>query len=143
MMPPTKTQDLARRILSYEAVEGKTSASTRSASVRAWEKLRESLCTLAGVAGYRSLLSRALTLAQADAPWLSAVQVMADGSLQGLDAPGSRIDDDLVREGEVILLCQLLGLVLTFIGADLTVRLLRDVWPDAVFEDIDSRSQRK
>jgi len=32
----------------------------------------------------------------------------------------------------------LLGLLVTFIGENLTVRLVRDVWPDAPVNDLDS-----
>jgi hypothetical protein len=143
MMPPPQTQDLARRLLAYEAVPSNTSAPTESAAVRVCEKLRKPLCALAGVASYRSLLSRALTLARAESPSLSAVQVTADGSLQGLGELEPKIDQRPGQEGGAILLAHLFALFLTFIGADLTLRLLRDVWPDAAFDDRDSRSQRK
>ena len=97
-------------------------------------KLRRPLITLAGVAGFRSLLSRALTLARAEAPSLSAIQVAADGSLQGLDELASQTDKERARDGGAILIAQLIGLLLTFIGDGLTLRLVQDVWPDAVFD---------
>ena len=75
---------LAQRLLTYEAVEGKNSKPAESAAFRVCAKLRRPLITLAGVAGFRSLLSRALTLARAEAPSLSAVQVAADGSVKVL-----------------------------------------------------------
>ena len=74
MSPPVSRQ-LARRLLTYEAAAGKNSEPTESAAFRVCEKLRQPLCSLAGVAGFRSLLSRALALARAEAPSLSAVQV--------------------------------------------------------------------
>src|ERR1039458_549658 len=43
-------RDLARRLLAYEAVAGKTSESKEAASLRVYEKLRQSLSALAGVA---------------------------------------------------------------------------------------------
>jgi hypothetical protein len=86
------------------------------------------------VAGFRSLLSRALTLARAEAPSLSAVQVAADGSLKGLDELEPQIDKEQARDGGAILIAQLIGLLLTFIGEGLTLRLVRDVWPEAVFD---------
>ena len=52
------------------------------------------------------------------------MQVAADGSLQGLDELGRQIDKDQVREGGVILIAQLLGLLLTFIGEAMTSRLV-------------------
>ena len=84
MTTPPEMRDLAHRLLAYEAVAGKTSEPMESATLRVYEKLRQSLGAFAGVAGFQSLASRALTLARSEAPSLSAVQVTADGSLQGL-----------------------------------------------------------
>jgi len=100
-----ESRHLAQRLLDYEAVAGKNSEST-SAAFRVFAKLRRPLITLAGVAGFRSLLSRALTLARAEAPSLSAVQVAADGSLKGLDELGPQIDKEQARNEGAILIAQ-------------------------------------
>jgi hypothetical protein len=126
---------LAQRLLTYEAVAGRNSEPTESAAFRVCAKLRQPLTALAGVAGFRSLFSRALTLARAEAPSLSAVHVAADGSLQGLDEVEPRTDTEQARDGGAILIAQLLGLLLTFIGEGLTLRLVQDVWPQAAFRD--------
>jgi len=101
------------------------------------------LITLAGVAGFRSLLSRALTLARAEAPSLNAVQVAADGSLKGLEGLASQTDKEQARDGGAILIAQLIGLLLTFIGEGLTLRLVQDVWPEAAFDGRVSEKERK
>jgi hypothetical protein len=134
MTLPPQTRDLAQRLLAYEGAAGKNSGPTEPAAFRVCEKLRHPLCALAGVAGFRSLLSRALTLARAEAPSLSAVQVAADGSLQGL-GPQKDEDEDQAKEGGAILIAELLGLLLTFIGKGLMLRLVQDVWPEAAFYD--------
>jgi hypothetical protein len=125
---------LAQRLLTYEAVAGENSAPAESAAFRVCAKLRRPLTTLAGVAGFRSLLSRALALARAEAPSLSAVQVAADGSVKGLDELASQTGKEQARDGGAILIAQLIGLLLTFIGEGLTLRLIQDVWPEAVFD---------
>ena len=142
-MSPPESRDLARRLITYEDVAGKTSEATEFAAFRVCERLRRPLCALAGIAGFRSLLSRALTLARAEAPSLRAVQVKVNGSLQGLDEPGSQVDEDQAREAGVILVAKLLGLLLTFIGEGLTLRLVRDEWPEAAFDDYDSGRRAK
>jgi hypothetical protein len=142
MSPPVSLQ-LARRLLTYEAAAGKNSKSTESAAFRVCEKLRLPLCSLAGVAGFRSLLSRALALARAEAPSLSAVQVGADGSLKGLDELGPQKGKDKSKEGGAILVAQLLGLLLTFVGEGLTLRLVQNVWPEPTFDDRDSGKEKK
>ncbi|MGZ4871988.1 MAG: hypothetical protein ACXV99_08825 [Candidatus Angelobacter sp.] len=102
---------------------------TEPAAFRVYEKLRRHLCALAGVAGFQSLASRALTLARAEAPNLSAVQITSDGTLQGLGELEPPIDNDEGGDG-VILIAHLLGLLFIFIGQALTLRLVQDVWPD-------------
>ena len=128
-----ESRHLAQRLLAYEAVAGENSEPAESAAFRVFAKLRLALITLAGLAGFRSLLSRALTLARADAPDLSAVEVAADGSLKGLDELASQAQEE-TQEGGVVLLTQLIGLLLTFIGEGLTLRLVQDVWPEATFD---------
>ena len=123
MLPP-QTRDLAQRLIAYEGVAGKTSEPMEFAAFRVCETLRRPVCALVGIDGFRSLLSRALALARAEAPILSGLQVAADGSLQGLDELGQQIDKDQIREGGAILVAQLLGLLLTFIGEAMTSRLV-------------------
>jgi hypothetical protein len=125
---------LAQRLLAYEAVAGENSEPAESAAFRVCAKLRRPMITLAGVAGFRSLLSRALTLARAEAPSLSSVQVAADGSLKGLDELEPQIGKEQTRDGGAILIAQLIGLLFTFIGESLTLRLVQDVWPEAAFD---------
>ena len=135
-----ESRHLAQRLLTYEAVAGENSEPAESAAFRVCAKLRRPLITFAGVAGFSSLLSRALTLARVEAPSLSAVQVTADGSVKGLDELASQTDKEQARDGGAILIAQLIGLLLTFIGEGLTLRLVQDVWPDAIF---DSRVSEK
>jgi len=134
MMLPPQTRDLALRLLAYENAAGKASERTQSAAVSVCERLRQPLVTLAGVAGFRSLLSRALTLARAEAPSLSAVQVAADGSLKGLDEPRPQVDAGQTREAGIILITQLLGLLVRVVGEAMTLQLVTsEILPDFKF----------
>ncbi len=89
-----------------------------------------------GPTGFRALLTRALALSAAEVSWLRAVQIKADGSLAGWEAPPAPQDADELREGGVVLLAQLLGLLVLFIGGVLTVRLVREVWPKVRLDDL-------
>ena len=129
MMLSRETQDLAQRLLDYEAAAGDTFQSKKSAVIRVCEKLRLPLSAIVGVADYRVLLSRALTLAKLEAPGLCAVQITTDGALQDLSETGSQIDQKRGGEEGVILLGQLLGLFVAFFGAALTLQLVEDVSP--------------
>jgi hypothetical protein len=134
MMLPAQTRDLAQRLLACENAAGKTSEPTEFAAFSVCERLRQPLITLAGVAGFRSLLSRALTLARVEAPSLSAVQVAADGSLQGLDALRPQVDADQDGEAGIILITQLLGLLVRVVGEAMTLQLVTsEILPDFKF----------
>jgi hypothetical protein len=133
MLPP-QTRDLALRLLAYENAAGKTSEPTEFAAFGVCERLRQPLITLAGPAGFRSLLARALTLARAEAPSLSAVQVAADGSLKGLDELRPQVDADQAREAGIILITQLLGLLVRAVGEAITLQLVTsEILPDFRF----------
>jgi len=88
-----------------------------------------------GNGGFRALLTRALALAQADVPWLRAAYVNADGIVDGMDKPGTRISPEQLVEGSSVLLAHLLGLLVTFIGAALTLNMMREVWPEISLND--------
>jgi hypothetical protein len=90
------------------------------------EKLRPPLANLMGIGGFRALLLRALRLAGTEISWLGAVDVKADGTLEGLHL---QIDRGEFLEGRVVLLAHLLGLLVAFIGPALTSRLLAEIWP--------------
>jgi hypothetical protein len=151
MTTPSKTRDLAHRLLTCESVAGKTNEATESATFRVYEKLRKSLGAFAGCAAFESLAFRALTQAKSEAPDLWAVQVAADGSLRGLGKiePNSNIernqagDDQTGEGGGITLIARLLGLLLIFLGDTVTLSLLQDVWPDATFDDGNSGNRRK
>ena len=133
MMLPPQTRDLALRLLAYENAAGKSSEPTEFAAFGVCERLRQPLITLAGVAGFRSLLSRALTLGKAEAPSLNAVQVAVDGSLQGLDGLRPQVDVD-AREAGIILITQLLGLLVRVVGEAMTLQLVTsEILPDFKF----------
>jgi hypothetical protein len=134
MMLPPQTQDLAQRLLAYENTAGTNSEPAQFAAFGVCERLRQPLIALAGVAGFRSLLSRALTLARAEAPSLSAVQVAADGSIQGPDGLRPQIDADQAQETGIILITQLLGLLVRVLGEAVTLQLVTsEILPDFRF----------
>jgi hypothetical protein len=129
-------RDFAERLIAYETRGNNASETKNPAAFLVGEKLRPQLATLMGSLGFRALLSRALALATAEVPWLRAVRVKADCSFEGLDEFGAQVDPDEVFEGRVVLLAQLLGLLITFIGEDLTLRLVREVWPKLSLNDL-------
>ncbi len=93
-----------------------------------------------GGTGFQALLSRALAVANTDDPWLRGVQVKADGSLGGLEASDAPVDPAAMAEGGIVLVSQLLALLAAFIGENLTLQMLRDVWPELRLGDLESKN---
>jgi hypothetical protein len=93
---------------------------------------------LMGKGGFHAVLSRALAVASAEVEGLVALRVHVDGPLEGWDKAGAQVDAKERMEAGVILVAQLLALLVAFIGDDLTLRFVRDVWPKASLDDLNS-----
>ena len=77
-------RDFAKRIIDCEADGHKPAENNGPETVLVLEKLRPRLAALMGNGGFRALLARALALAGAEFPWLRAVHVKADGTMEEL-----------------------------------------------------------
>jgi hypothetical protein len=132
--PSPSTRDWARRLLAAEAANPSAADPRVHEAVRVCEKLRVSLTRLAGADGFTALLRRALALARAEVPALHGITEKADGSLEGLEelAADAR---NVGIDAAVAITAHLLGLLVTLIGAPLTVRLVREAWPDASWDE--------
>lgn len=118
----------ARRLLAYEAVAGSPSVDEDSKAFRVCEKLRGPLSKLLGVDGFRSLLLRAQALAGAELPWLLTVEIKT-GGYWDLDGVEAKRGANAIAEAEAMLVGQLLGLLVIFIGPGLTMQLVHQIWP--------------
>jgi hypothetical protein len=129
---------LAKRLMAFEAQEDQEwDSGAAAAAFAVCQKMRPYLTNLMGNSGLRPLLSRALALAAAEAPWLRAVQVKADGSLQGPDARAEPVAPEVSAEAGMVLIAHVLGLLAAFIGGHLIVQMVREVWPNLSLNDLD------
>jgi hypothetical protein len=131
--PSPSIRDLARQLLAVEAASQSAANSSMHEAVRVCEKLRVCLIRFAGADGFTALLRRALALARAEVPSLHGITEKADGSIEGLEelaahAPNVGID------AAVAITAHLLGLLVTLIGQPLTVRLVREAWPETSWD---------
>jgi hypothetical protein len=130
-------RNLARNLMIYERPGNHSNGSIAPDDFHFNERLRPQLATLYGIAGYRSLLSRALVRADAEVPWLREMHMKANGSLEGLEALRERLDPDEILDGKIELLAQLLGSLVAYIGPSLTSHLLKQVWPKTPMNEAD------
>lgn len=137
---PAAIQNLARQLLALDQARAGTVQGDLDPAARACEKLRLPLAKLAGAAGFASLLSRALALAKRQAPALDGLKVEPDGSLTGIEQLSrDPIASEAAQRAGTVLVGELLGLLVTFIGASLTLRLVREAWPDISMEAVTLR----
>lgn len=129
--PSSLMRELSRRLL---AANQTASDSHVHEAVIVSEKLRIPLTRFAGAEGFAALLRRALVLAIDEVPSLQHIKVGADGRLEGFDqlADASKAAEE--SEAAVAIIAHLLGLLGTFIGESLTLRLVREAWPDTSLE---------
>ena len=128
---------LSQRLIAYETRKNKFSETKTPAAFHVGEKLRPHLATFMGITGFRALLCRALSLGSTEVTWLRAVQVKADGSVEGLGEIEAQVGPKEMAEGGVVLVVQLLGLLVILIGENLTLRIVREVWPKLPLRDLD------
>jgi len=122
-----KLRTYAERLIANEMSLNASSKSKPTAAFVVIEKLTPHFGALMGAAGFRALISRALVLASAEVAWLRELHVKADGSFEGLNELEAQENPEEISSGGVVLLAQLLGLLVTFIGEDLTLRLLSNI----------------
>jgi hypothetical protein len=132
--PSPSIKNLAKRLLAVEAASPRDAGARVHEAVRVCEKLRVSLTRFAGADGFASLLRRSLALARVEVPSLNRIMVNPDCSMEGLEALATE-DADGGIEAATALAAHLLGLLVTFIGEPLTLRLVREAWPNASLDE--------
>jgi hypothetical protein len=126
-------RELAGWILAYELDLLNGEAAPAVAAERACQRFYERLRPLVTLAGSQAFMSRSLRLAGAEFPFLGSVRAgpSSEECLQGLDAALIDVEAAAATAGFVTVLAHMIGLLVTFIGHDLTMHAIRQAWPDA------------
>lgn len=135
---PPSIPKLVSQLLEIEDASAGSSCSDLDRAVKVCERLRVPITKLTGPVGFSSLLSRAVAIARRQAPSLLGLRVDAGGLLVSQNeihtyAPLPVRD---ARGGSELLIGELIGLLITFIGEPLTLSLVREAWPDVSIETL-------
>ena len=130
-------RSIAKHLMVTETRRTSSAKAATGAGFPVTDELRPHLATLVGKSGVRALLARSLALASAEVSWLRAAQAHADSDMEGLEALAADLDPAELFEGRVVLLAQLLGLLVAFIGPSLTSRLIGEIWPEVPLKERD------
>jgi hypothetical protein len=134
-------RDLVRRLRAVSRADADPHVDETAVVI---EKLRIPLTRFAGTEGFASLLRRALMLARADVSSLQSIKVGADGRLQGIEQLAAETGAGTAGAGTDAVATvaeHLLELLVTFIGERLTLRLVREAWPDTSLDEYNSRGE--
>jgi hypothetical protein len=132
MLTPAQ-QELARWLLQHEQAgeAHHMPDGPLEPTERVLRRLAPGVTALVTTAGYRALLARALHVSKAQFPFFAGVQLSAgDAFIEGPRVmPGEPNDIGLAE-----FIGNLIALLATFIGDDLTNNLIRGAWTDAPLE---------
>jgi hypothetical protein len=129
--------------LAREGSDAESEATLADAAEAVCQKLGQRLERMITFDGYQALLSRALYLTSKPFPFVARIQ---PNSLPGryLTEVRACIQDEEsahAHQGLAMLLASLIGLLANFIGDELTLRLVSDVWPGARLDGADTGAQ--
>ena len=135
-------RQVALWVLRQESNDADGADSMQAALERSCQKLCVRLAKLVTATGSQALLARAIRLAAADAPFVGGLRagVVPAACLEGVHDATRGVPPELAQTGLVAVIAHLLGLLVTFVGPDLTARIVGEVWPDPPFgrEEADS-----
>jgi hypothetical protein len=137
--PPERLSEFARRLLRHEAERAGGADDVVASFQRVFSALHDRLAPLISSSGYQTLFARALKLAARDFPFVAGVSIHGDGSLSGLQAAYTRNPSE-VADAFTAVLAHFIWLLVIFIGENLGLRKVREVWPEVPLDGADSSS---
>lgn len=140
--PPERLFDFARRLLRHEAKSAGRTDEMGVAFERACRALHDRLAPLISSSGFYTLLARALKLAARDSPLLAGISISTNGdcALAGLDAALERRDPTEIGDALAAVLAHFMWLLVIFIGENLGLRKVREIWPELPLDSVNPSS---
>jgi len=139
------SRTMARHMLRHGAGEQAGPDALAEAAERAAMRLRARLAGLIGSTGYTILMARAVRMARAEAPALDRITVDAgaEGVLHGVREFAWEAGSPRETEaGLTAILGNVIGLLVSLIGEDLAIRLIREAWPELAHSPFDKEGQQ-
>ena len=135
--PPERLSDFARRLLRHEAESAGHADELAVGFERACRAMHDRLAPLISSSGFHTLLARALRLAARDSPFLASVSISTSGdcALSGLGSTETR-DPAEVADGLTAALAHFMWLLVIFIGENLGLRKVREIWPEVPLDGV-------
>ncbi len=141
---PTSTTDFARRLLLHEAGNGRSARDLADAMARGCLALHGQLAPLVSGAGFDALFKRAVMLAAREFSFLAAIGPLTtpNCSLDGLRQAVEGREPREVADALVAILANFIWLLVIFLGENLGLRKVHEVWPDVPLKAPASSSEK-
>ena len=125
-------REMARELLEEELRAGADGRLPSDAAERLCLRFYRGLDPLVTRAGSRAFLSRSLRLTEAEHPFVARLRAGTTDApcFEGIDDAVSGLEAAAVFTGFETVFGNMIGLLVTFIGEDLTMHALREVLPD-------------
>lgn len=131
----TALRHLAAAVITDYAGTGADAEALAAAARRAYDDLARAAAPVVGVMGLDALTGRAIHLAGREHPWLTdAREPGTEGTFEVVVTRIRRRTPAGGADGATAVLERLGGLLVALIGEGLTWRLLRQAWPDGLFD---------
>ena len=133
-LPHPELLRFSERILVHEAERSPRNHSTPIE--HACDALQRNLDRMIGLRGFHALLGRAIFLRRVEYPWLASLRIgNGDGcALQGV-AETMNAAGHAATAGFASVIATTIALLASFVGEGLTMRFLRETWPDIPLEN--------
>lgn len=144
---PSPSEALARRLLAYEAGEKTRPEELAAAGERAYLQLRTRLAVLLGATGFDALWARGMHLAKpkfhsGDKPAANESFPTQTSGAHELHAAVRGHDSVVIEHNLVIVFASFITLLFRFIGEELGLRFIRQIWPELRLDAAASREER-
>ena len=137
---PTTFIDFAGRILSHGQSNGSVDEVT-GAMEQGCQALRGRLAPLVGSAAFDALMGRAVNLAARNFAFLDDTPIGANCSADGLRQAVAGREQREVTDAVVAILANFLWLLVIFIGENLGIRMVHEIWPHVPFKAAGSSTE--
>ena len=140
--PPERLSDFAGRLLRHETESAGRADELAAGFERVCRALHDQLAPLISSSGYQTLFARALTLAARDFPFLAPVSISSNGdcAVSGLAGVTETRDPSEIADAFTAVLAHFMWLLVIFIGENLGLGKVREIWPDVPLDSVNPSS---
>jgi hypothetical protein len=141
---PVSLEDFARQLLLRHVNKGARPDDLVGAMEQGCDALRSRLTPLLGISGFDAIFRQAVRLTTNNFPFLATVDppVGSDCAMDGLRQSGEAHEAKELEDAVIAILANFIWLLIVFIGENIALRKVHEVWPDVPLKSSGFSSQK-